>query len=817
MDSDGQETQSDKERLLEEIRRRAEEAELKRLEEEEHAQGPAPQEKEPSPAGDQPDVPAFQHHIDASALPSKPVRDQKVLVLKERLTIALDRGKIDKAVDLLNELSALIPESPEVKDFRHRLDGVQKEKQQAAERKRTSTERRAAPESSGSREKKAAQRKKVLELLDAANSDYEQEKYDRALENVESLLGVDPDNEDGQKLKQQIVKAQRIAELIKREEARTRAERASLRPVSQEAEPLPLPRGDQEVWGTSTSIQGPDLGIELPPEEKGPLAPPKKPLKERMSSRIPKIKIPMKALAVIAGIILLAAIGYVVFENIRNAVAPPQHSILVYPSTPSSGDSAAVWTADGFTDDLIADLSMVGSVRIIGAHTSFALKSSSRDFMVSAKGLGANYVFQTTLGRIGDQVALQASLYDTVKGVAIWTTTQQSSLRELPMARVELVRKALGVLEVTLTPEEDAALRRPATNTSQSYDLYLRARSMMQNHGRYPATAVIDVFQQAVRADSFYVDAQAGLGWSYILAYEAERNGSDPYLTKARLSIQRALSLSQRDAEVFLVWGVTEQYAGQKLKAVERLEQAAGVAPSDPEVQRRLAVAYLSTGRNELALKAAQRAVTNDPGFIDSYTTAAQIQQFVGDYNGAYQNYDLGYRLALDKSEYAAAGLADVLVFLQQHDRALEVLNDRLARARNSYVDEYRLARVQQAAGRPKADWFVALQKALTVIEERLKEDPRDVLAYSWKALVHTRLGEFKEAAAALKQAQQLDPIDVDVLYNAARMYALQRDKTQAYEMLKRAVERHYSLQRILDMDFYNLRSETEFQRIVAR
>ena len=144
MDSDGQETQSDKERLLEEIRRRAEEAELKRLEEEEHAQGPAPQDKEPSPTGGQPDVPAFQHHGDASALPSKPVRDQKVLVLKERLTIALDRGKIDKAVDLLNELSALIPESPEVKEFRHRLDGVQKEKQQAAERKRTSTERRGS-------------------------------------------------------------------------------------------------------------------------------------------------------------------------------------------------------------------------------------------------------------------------------------------------------------------------------------------------------------------------------------------------------------------------------------------------------------------------------------------------------------------------------------------------------------------------------------------------------------------------------------------------------------------------------------------------
>jgi TolB-like protein/Tfp pilus assembly protein PilF len=819
MADDEQEHQSEKNRLLEEIRRRAEEEELKRLEEEDRAQRVESNKEEPPHEVDQPitSEPSSLPALDESALPPKPVRDQKVLVLKERLTIAIDRGKIEKAVDLMNELSVLVPDSAELKEFRQRLEKVQKEKQQSPDRKRTSTQRRAAPESSGSRENKAAQRKKVLELLDGANNDYEQEKYDRALQSVDSLLEVDPNNEDGQRLKQQIVKAQRIAELIKREEARSRAERASMRPVKDEVEPLPLPRGDQEVWGTSTSVQGPDLGLELPPEEKGPLAPPKRPLKVRLGTRLAKFRIPMKTMAIIAGILVLAAVGYVVFENVKNAVAPPLHSILVYPITPSQADSAAVWTADGLTDDLIADFSVVGSIRIIGAKTSFTLRGSTRDFIASAKSLGANYVLQTTLGRVGDQVAVQSSLYDTVKNRVIWTTTLQSSLRELPTARVELVRKALGVLEVTLTPEEDAALRRPQTSSSQSYDSYLHARSMLRNHDRYPPLAIVEMFQQAVRMDSFYVDAQAGLGWAYILAYEADRNGVDSYLTKARTSIQRALSLSQRDAEVFLVWGVTEQYAGQKLKAVERLEQAAGVAPSDPEVQRRLAVSYLSTGKNEFALKSALRAVADDPGCIESYTTAAQVQQFVGDYKSAYQNYDLGYRLAQDKSEYAATGLSDVLVFLQQHDRALDMLNDRLARVRTSYIDEYRLARVQQSAGRPKAEWFAALQKARSVIEERLKEDPRDVLANSWAALVLTRLGEFKEAGASLKQAQQLDPIDVDVLYNAARMYALQRDKTQAFEMLKRAVDRHYSLSRILDMDFYNLRSEAEFQRIVAR
>jgi hypothetical protein len=39
----------------------------------------------------------------------------------------------------------------------------------------------------------------------------------------------------------------------------------------------------------------------------------------------------------------------------------------------------------------------------------------------------------------------------------------------------------------------------------------------------------------------------------------------------------------------------------------------------------------------------------------------------------------------------------------------------------------------------------------------------------------------------------------------------------QAFELLRRAVAKRYSLIRILDMDFYNLRAEPEFRQIVAR
>ena len=111
MSTDDQEKQSEKERLLEEIRRRAEEAELRRLEEEETGtveppSDVAPPEQEVLPL-DAP-APLSPPSTRKAAPPPKSVRAQKVLVLRERLTIALDRGKIDKAVDILAELSGLV-------------------------------------------------------------------------------------------------------------------------------------------------------------------------------------------------------------------------------------------------------------------------------------------------------------------------------------------------------------------------------------------------------------------------------------------------------------------------------------------------------------------------------------------------------------------------------------------------------------------------------------------------------------------------------------------------------------------------------------
>jgi tetratricopeptide (TPR) repeat protein len=147
----------------------------------------------------------------------------------------------------------------------------------------------------------------------------------------------------------------------------------------------------------------------------------------------------------------------------------------------------------------------------------------------------------------------------------------------------------------------------------------------------------------------------------------------------------------------------------------------------------------------------------------------------------------------------------------------MDMLLDRTARMRESYVDFYKLGRVQQSAGRPISEWQASFVRARDILTAHLASHSDDAVAQAYLALVYTRLGTFKEAVAAIARAQIVAPGDNDVLYLTSRMYVLQKNKTQALDYLGKAVTRRFSLGAILDMDYFNLQADPEFLATLKR
>jgi tetratricopeptide (TPR) repeat protein len=803
---------NDRRKLLEEIRRRAEEAESRRLEEDENEPPRDPHPPAPFEVVPPGPTPFRAPSVPSSLLPRRPAGGDKTVVLRERFLIALDRGKIEKAAQILTELRALAPEHPDLPGFQVRLDGLAEAQRRTTEIKQQAGLPTRSPDDRASKEKK---QKKIAELLEQADSLYQGEKYDAGLENIDQILALDPEHEEAMRLREQIEKAQHLAEIIKEEERRRKLEEAATTPP-REAPPPPKYADDKDFWGTATT-QVLEPGLDLPPAEKGPVAPPRPPLGERMAARVQKIHIPVRSLLTALAIVALAVAAYVVIDTIRNTVVPPTYSLLVLPGVAAPGDTLLQSIADGVTQDLIRDFSEVTDLGVVGAPTAFGVRNAMIAPLQSARALNSGFYLEWTLARLPEAYALQSTLHDTLSPKTVWTSRYQASLRELPALRLELVRAAVAAMGMKLSEEEQTVLRRIPTTDPRAYGYYTQARALMLHTDAATLASSRALLAQSLASDSNFADAHAALGWIHILMTESELEPVAAGAKEASASVQRAVELGLRSAETFRVWGLVEQFRAHYDKAVERLEQAVTLSPSDAESQRRLALMYGMRGRLDAAVKAAHQAMMNDPGNIESHTVLGMTYQLKGEYTAALVSYEQGLRLAPDRSAYAAGLYADVLVSLQRHERAADILNDRLARARDSYVDLYRLGRIEQSGGKPKQEWQSTFVRAKALIGSHLKKFSNDAVAHSYLALVQTRLGEFKDAVAAINHALQLSPDGVDVLYNAARVYALQRDKKQALEMLNKALVRKYSLAHILDMDFFNLRNDADFVTTITR
>ncbi|MCK5571272.1 MAG: hypothetical protein KAJ12_00860, partial [Bacteroidetes bacterium] len=682
-DEKGTPKKPDRKQLLDEIRRRAEEAELRRIDDEEmegrkKGAGPAPE------ARTQDSIPVPRASDSPPPVSNRVAHEQKVAVLRERLAIALDRKKSKKATELLQELRALRPDDPELPGLEQRIAALSNAQsltpgQKTAVGKQQEESRRKA----GGRDD---QLRKLPELLEAAHTLYQQEKYDQALDRVTEILAIEAENEGALRLQEQISRAKQIIELVKKEEAKHKKDEAASFPDRKE-EPRPvISHEERDVWGAETA-PAPESEFEIAPERAGPVAPPKTPLLERLKERASNITIPWKPILSVIIVAAAGLAGYVIVDYVRHAVAPPQASILVLTPSIVRADSTTGYITDGLVEDLIGDLSIASEVRVIGAPSALLLRSSSMNPVAKARSVGAGYYLQWNVGRVSDWLALELSLYDTLSPRPIWVSRHQASLKEMSGVRVEIARRVLEAMQITPDGEEQLLLRRVPTTKPDAYDAFLRGRAVLRERDRYSPVDAVQLFSRAVQIDSAFAHAQAALGWAWVLAYEDDPRPQESYLVQALSCVNRTVRMGWRSSEIFRVWGVVELRRTNYAKALERLEDAVRISHSDAESLRRLAVMQIVTGDFDAAVESAERAVHVDPENVASHTMLGNVLQFHGQYvhpsetaesrdafAAASRSYEEGALLAGDRSKFSSGLYAEVLVYTQRPNRAVTTL-----------------------------------------------------------------------------------------------------------------------------------------------
>ena len=265
---------------------------------------------------------------------------------------------------------------------------------------------------------------------------------------------------------------------------------------------------------------------------------------------------------------------------------PDEPSIAVLPFDNMSNDPDQEYFSDGFTEDLITDLSKLSGLVVIARTSSFTYKGQSPDVRQVARDLAVKYVLEGSVRKAGDQLRISAQLIDGTTGAHLWAERYDGNLNDIFQFQDLITEKIVGAIAVSLTrAEQKRALQEPTDNMG-AYDYVLRGSHYHYEFEKKDNAKAKEMFERAIELDSDYAEAYAGLGWAHI--HDFNLGWSDDPDQSLRLALEystKAVSLDRSSAKAHMV----------------------------------LADVYLWTGRIDDAFTEGKRSIELNPSYADAH------------------------------------------------------------------------------------------------------------------------------------------------------------------------------------------------------
>src|SRR6266436_4367189 len=225
----------------------------------------------------------------------------------------------------------------------------------------------------------------------------------------------------------------------------------------------------------------------------------------------------MSGAVFLLGIILAGGLGarYLRKTSVVAAPAAQITSLVVLPFENLSADKDQAYFADGMTDELIAHLAKIRSLRIISRTSSMEYKGTHKTLSQIARDLNVDAVVEGTVLRSGDRVRITAELVQAATDRHLWAETYESQLGDILALQSHVTSAIVNEIRVKLTPEDQVRLAATRPVSTQSYENYLKGRYYWNKRSQEGLTKAINYFQLAIKQDPNYALAYAGLADCY--------------------------------------------------------------------------------------------------------------------------------------------------------------------------------------------------------------------------------------------------------------------------------------------------------------
>ena len=525
--------------------------------------------------------------------------------------------------------------------------------------------------------------------------------------------------------------------------------------------------------------------------------------------------------------------------------APP--SIAVLPFDNMSRDPETLPFTDGLHDDLLTQLSKIGSLKVISRTSVQEYRDTQKSIPEIGDELDVGYVLEGGVQRAGDQFRLNVQLIDAESEGHLWAEqyTGDLTVAGIFAVQTEIATQIAEALQTQLTANQRQNLARVPTQDLEAYEAYRRGMDYVRESYTETNFRTADRFaDQALARDSLLAEAWAlkSVAASSLYWFFFDRSDS---LTEASLEhARRALALAPDLPHGHWALGAWHYRVELDYEAaLEEIDLALEGMPGEVELLTLAGSVLRRNGDMEEAIRRFEQAHELDPRQALASYSAGETLSLLRRYEEAEPWFRLAIQIRPDfafpysflaANRIRAAGDTAGARQLLEELRELGIYEEGIENA--GFVDLYRVERRPEAMRRElegtglyRGSQFVfepspfvsgwawriagdgeraraAFDSARVIIEEHLADAPDDARYHSALGIALAGLGRDDEAIESARRGLALMPPAKEAWRGSYRL----RDLAIVFAMTGRTDEAIDRLEELLSIpaDFtrWNLR-----------
>ncbi len=306
-----------------------------------------------------------------------------------------------------------------------------------------------------------------------------------------------------------------------------------------------------------------------------------------------------------AVVLVLAGMGWWWIQH-RNAPV----TIAVLPLENTSHDPANEYFADGLTDELIRNLSIIDGLSVRSRTSSFGLKGKPHNIHDAGQQLQADYILEGSVLRAGQQLRIDVQLVRVRDDFPLWSGRFDRELTDVFVIQDEISVGVVNSLRLKL-----GRGRRRYETSVEAYDLYLHARALPDQRDRRPAIEAAGMYNQVIAKDARFATAYHGLASEYAASSaQGFRDEHGDELAEMRAAAENAIRLDPLLAEAHGALGMVYARDGHWALSEESFRRAIQLDASDSQTYEDFSIWLLwPLGRLDEAVRQMRLAAKADP------------------------------------------------------------------------------------------------------------------------------------------------------------------------------------------------------------